>query len=65
MITLNRERKLKQLSEHHVNASKQFLLVDRLAEFSRTVLEIASLVEVQLPAMKGKGAGAQLCLLDL
>jgi len=61
--TSNRKRKLKQLSElHYVKASQLFLLVDRPAEFIRTVLERAGLVEAQLPAMKGEVARYKLLL---
>jgi len=59
----NRKKKLKQLSElHYVKASQLFLLVDRLAEYIRTVLERAGLVEAQLPAVKGDGAKYKLLL---
>ena len=38
----SRKKKLKQLSElHYVKASQLFLMVDRQAEFLRTVLEKA------------------------
>merc|ERR1712106_285403 len=59
----NRKKKLKQLSElHYVKASQLFLVVDRQAEFLRTVLERAGLVEAQLPAVKGDGARYKLLL---
>ena len=59
----NSKRKLKQLSElHYVKASQLFLVVDRPAEFLRTVLERAGLVEAQLPAVKGEGARYKLLL---
>jgi hypothetical protein len=59
----NSNRKLKQLSElHYVKASQLFLVVDRLAEFLRTVLERAGLVEAQLLAVKGEGARYKLLL---
>jgi len=59
----NRKKKLKQLSElHYLKASQLFLVVDRQAEFLRTVLERAGLVEAQLPAVKGDGARYKLLL---
>ena len=59
----NRKRKLKQLSElHYIKASQLFLLVDRLAEFMRTVLERAGLMEAQLPAVKGDSLKYKLLL---
>merc|ERR1712179_197606 len=54
---------LKQLSElHYIKASQLFLLVDRLPEFIRTVLERAGLMEAQLPAVKGDSAKYKLLL---
>eukprot|EP00092_Neocalanus_flemingeri_P040206 GFUD01043793.1.p1 GENE.GFUD01043793.1~~GFUD01043793.1.p1 ORF type:complete len:663 (+),score=225.82 GFUD01043793.1:208-1989(+) len=58
-----RKKKLKQLSElHYVKATQLFLVVDRSAEFLRTVLERAGLTEAQLPAVKGEGARYKLLL---
>ena len=47
---------------HYVKASQLFLVVDRPAEFLRTVLDRAGLVEAQLPAVKGEGARYKLLL---
>jgi len=61
--TNTRKRKLKQLSElHYVKASQFFLVVDRPAEFIRTVLERAGLTEAQLSGVKGEGAKYKLLL---
>jgi len=55
--TSSRKKNLRQLSElHYIKSSQLFLILDRPAEYIRTVLERAGLLEAQIPAVKGEGA---------